>query len=89
MGEMRNAFNILVRKPEGKGPLRRPRCRWKYNIKMYLREVGYNSVHWIHLAQNRDKYQTLVNTVMNILVLLKTGNLTDRVTLPLKKYSAP
>jgi hypothetical protein len=54
MGEMRNAYNILVGKPEGKRPLGRPRHRWEYNNRMYLREIGWEGVDWMHLAQNRD-----------------------------------
>jgi hypothetical protein len=55
MGEKRNAYRILVGNPEGKKPLRRPRRRWVDNIKMDLREIGWNSVDWIHLAQGKDQ----------------------------------
>jgi hypothetical protein len=65
MGEMRNAYNILVGKSEGKRPLTRPRCRWEDNIRMYLRKIGWEGVDWMHLAQDRDQWQALVNTVMN------------------------
>jgi transposase len=68
MGERRNAYSILVGKPEGKRPLGRPRCRWVNNIKMYLREVGRDGRDWIDLAQDRDQWRTLVNTVMNLRV---------------------
>jgi hypothetical protein len=51
---MRNTYNILVGKAEGKSPLGRPRCRWEENIKMDLREIGWKGVDWIHLAQGRD-----------------------------------
>jgi hypothetical protein len=54
MGEMRNAYNILVGKPEGKRPLGRPRHRWESNIKMDLIETEFGGVDWINLAQNRD-----------------------------------
>jgi hypothetical protein len=54
MGEIRNAYRILVGKPEGKIPLGRPRRRWVDNIKMYLREIGWDGVDWIELAQDRD-----------------------------------
>jgi hypothetical protein len=50
MGETRNAYTILVGKPEGKRPLGRPRCRWVDNIKMDLREIGWNGRDWIELA---------------------------------------
>jgi hypothetical protein len=64
--EMRNVYKILVGKPEGKRPLRRPRHRWEDNIKMDLREIRFEGVDWIHLAQNRDHQQALVNMVMNL-----------------------
>jgi hypothetical protein len=65
---MGNAYNILVGKPEGKRPLRRPRHRGKDNIKMDIREIGSEGVDWINLAQDRNWWQTLVNMVMNIWV---------------------
>jgi hypothetical protein len=68
VGEMRNAYNILTGQPEGKRPLGIPRLRWKYNIKMDLREIGLEAVDWIHLAQNSDLWPTLVNTVLNFRV---------------------
>jgi hypothetical protein len=54
-----------VGKPEGKGPLRRPRRRWEDNIKMDLQEVGCGGMDWIYLAQDRDRWRALVNAVMN------------------------
>jgi hypothetical protein len=54
MGENRNACKMLVQKPEGKGPLGRPRRRWVDNIKMDLREIGRGGMDWIDLTQNRD-----------------------------------
>jgi hypothetical protein len=54
MGEERNAYRILVGKPEGTIPLRRPRRRWVDNIKIDLREIGWDSVEWINLAQDMD-----------------------------------
>jgi hypothetical protein len=54
MGETRNAYRLLVGKPEGKRPLGRPRCRWVDNIKMDLLEIGWGGVDWIGLAQDRD-----------------------------------
>jgi hypothetical protein len=68
MGEVRNAYNILVRKPEGRRPLGRPWRRWEDNIRLDLRITGWEGVDWIHLAQHRDHWRTLVNMVMNLLV---------------------
>jgi hypothetical protein len=68
MGETRNAYRILVGKPEGRRPLRRPRRRWVDNIKMDLGEIGWAGVDWIELAQDRDHWRALVNTVMNLRV---------------------
>jgi hypothetical protein len=62
MGEMRNAYRILVGKYDGKRPHGRPRHRWENNIKMGLREIRFGGVDWIHLAQDRDWCQALVNT---------------------------
>jgi hypothetical protein len=68
MGATRNAYRILVGKPEGRRPLGRPRRRWVDNIKMDLREIGWDDVDWIDLAQDRDHWRALVNTVMNLRV---------------------
>jgi len=57
-----------VGKPERKRPLRRPRRRWEDNIKMDLQEVGCGSMDWIELAEDRDRWRTVVNAVMNIWV---------------------
>jgi hypothetical protein len=65
MGEVRVAYNILVGRPEGRRPLG-PRRRLEDNIKMDLREIGFGDVDFIHLAQDRDMWQALVNTVMNL-----------------------
>jgi hypothetical protein len=68
MGEVRSAYNILVGRPEGRRPLGRPRRRWEDNIKMDLREIGFGDVDWIHLAQDRDRWRALVNTVTSLRV---------------------
>jgi hypothetical protein len=64
MREVRGAYNILVGRPEGRRPLGRPGRRWE-DIKMDLREIGFQDVDWIHWAQDRDRWRALVNTVMN------------------------
>jgi hypothetical protein len=66
MGETRNAYKILVGKPEGNRPLRRPRRRWEDNVRMGLRGIGWDGVNWMPLAQDRDQWRVLVNTVMNL-----------------------
>jgi hypothetical protein len=68
MGETRNAYRLLVGKPEGKRPLGRPRRRWVDNIKMDLGEIGWDGMDWIELAQDRDQWRAVVNTVMNVRV---------------------
>jgi hypothetical protein len=66
--ETRNAYRTLVGKPEGKRPLGKPKHRWVDNIKMDLREIGWDGIDLIDLAQDRDQWRTLVNTVMNLRV---------------------
>ena len=68
MGEERGAYRVLVGKPEGKRPLGRPRRRWVDNIRMDLQEVGCEYLNWIGLAQDRDRWRTLVSAVMNFRV---------------------
>jgi len=68
MGEERGVYGVLVGKPEGKKPLGRPRCRWVDNIRMDLQEMGFRYMDWIGLAQDRDKWRTLVSAVMNLRV---------------------
>ena len=68
MGEERGAYRVLVGKPEGKRPLGRPRHRWVDNIRMDLQEVGCGYVDWNGLAQDRDRWRTLVSAVMNLRV---------------------
>jgi hypothetical protein len=62
-------YKALMGKPEGKRPLGRPRRRWEGGIRMDLREIDWASVDWIQLAQDRDRWRALVNTVMNLRVL--------------------
>jgi hypothetical protein len=61
-------YRVLVGKPEGKRPLRRPRCRWEDNIKMDLQIMGCRGMDWIGLAQDRDRWWALVKAVMNLRV---------------------
>jgi hypothetical protein len=68
MGEKKNAYRILVGMSEGKRLLRRRRRRWMDNIKIDLREIEWDGMDWIDLAQNRDRWRAPVNTVMNLLV---------------------
>jgi hypothetical protein len=68
MGEKRNAYRILVGKPEGKRSLGRPRYRWVDNIKIDLGERGWDGMGWINLAQDRDHWRALVNMGMNLWV---------------------
>jgi cupin superfamily acireductone dioxygenase involved in methionine salvage len=62
-GREKNAYKIVVRKPEWKRPLGRPRHRYKENIETVVKEVGYEGVDWINLAQDRDQWQAFMNTV--------------------------
>ena len=74
MGEERGVCRVLVGKPEGRRPLGRPRRRWVDNIRMDLQEVGCGYMDWIRLAQNRDRWRTLVSAVMNLRVPWNAGN---------------
>jgi hypothetical protein len=65
----RNAYKVLMGKPEGKRPLGRPRRRWENGMRMDLREIGLGSVDWIQLAQDSDRWLALVNKVMNLRVM--------------------
>jgi hypothetical protein len=67
-GEKRNAYRIFVGEPEGKRPLGRPRRRWVDNIKMDLRDIGWDGMDWFDLAQDREQWRSLVNAVMNLRV---------------------
>jgi hypothetical protein len=67
-GEKRNAYRLLVGKPEGRRPLGRPRRRWWDNIRMDLEEVGWVDVDCVGLAQDRDRWRALVNSVLNLRV---------------------
>ena len=68
MEQSRNAYRVLVGKPEGKRPLGRPRHRWENNINMDLREVGCVPGDWIDFAEDRDQWRAYVRAVMNLRV---------------------
>jgi hypothetical protein len=68
MGKKRNAYRLLVGKPEGKRPQGRPRLRWVDNIRMDLGEVGWGDVDWIGLVQDRKRWRALVNSALNLRV---------------------
>jgi hypothetical protein len=68
VGENRNAYRILVGKPKEKRPLGRPRRRWEDEIKKDLKGIEWGGMEWIDLAQDRDRWRALVNTVMNLRV---------------------
>jgi len=68
MGEEMEVYRVLVGKPEGRRPLERPRRRWVDNIRTDLQKVGCGYMDWIGLAQDRDRWRTLVNAVMNLRV---------------------
>jgi hypothetical protein len=67
-GAKRNAYRILNRNPEGKRSVGRPRLRWVDNIKMELTEIGWGGMDWIDVAQDREEWRALVNTVMELRV---------------------
>jgi hypothetical protein len=62
-------YKVLMGEPEGKRPLGRPRRIWENGIRMDLREIGWWSVDWVQLAQDGNRWRSLVNTVMNLLIL--------------------
>jgi hypothetical protein len=70
-----------VGNPEGKRPLGRPRRRWVDNIKMVVREIGWDVMDWIDLAQDRDQWMALVNTVMNLRVSYNYGKFLSSCTI--------
>ena len=77
MGEGRGVHRVLVGKPEGKRPLGKPRRRWEDNVTMDLQEEGGGG-DWMELAQDRDRWRALVNTVMNLRVPSNAGNFLTR-----------
>ena len=66
IGEERGAYRVLVGKTEGRRPLGRPSCKWVDNIRMDLQEVGCGYTDWTGLAQDRDRWRTLLSAVMHL-----------------------
>jgi hypothetical protein len=82
MRKGRCVYRVLVERPEGKRPLRRPRRRWENNIKMDLGEIGIDGANWIQLAQDRVQWWASVKTVMNLRFNKEAGYfLTSLVTI--------
>jgi hypothetical protein len=81
MEAKRNAYRILVGKPEGKRPSGRPRHRWVDHVKMDLREIESRGMDWINLARDRHQWRALVNTVMNLRVPLNAGKFLSGCTI--------
>jgi hypothetical protein len=81
MSEKRNTYRILLGKPEGKRPLGSQRRRWVDNIKMDLKEIECDSVDWMHIAQCRDRWRALVNTILNLRVPLNAGKFLSGCTI--------
>jgi hypothetical protein len=77
MGEKRNAYRLLMGKPEGKRPLGWPRRRWVDNIRMDLGEVGWGYVDWIGLAKDKNRWRAVVNSVLNFRVPWNAGKLSS------------
>jgi hypothetical protein len=79
LGERRDAYEVMIGKPEVKRTHRRLRCRREDNIKMYLQEIGWESVDWIGVAQDWDKWWVVVNKVLNIWVVLNAGDFFEQL----------
>jgi hypothetical protein len=81
-GEDRGVHRLLVGKPEGNRPLRRPRRRWENNIKMDLQEVGGGRGDWMELAQDRDRWRALVGTLLGLWIGSLFLRLWDKLCVP-------
>jgi hypothetical protein len=90
MGEGRGVCRVLVRRPEGKRPLGRPRHMWEDNIRMDLREIGIDGANWTPLAQDRVQLRAFVNMVMNLRLHKESRLLLDKLSINfLKEHPAP
>jgi hypothetical protein len=91
IGEKRNGYRLLVGKPEGKRPLGRPRRGWVANIRINLGETGWGGVDWIGLAQDRNRWRAILNSVLNLRGSIKCSETIDwpNIWCPLKQCSAP
>jgi hypothetical protein len=79
MGKQRNAYRVLMEKPEGRRPLGRPRHRWEDNIKMDLKDIRWEGLDWIRLSEDRaSSERAVLNTVVNIWVVYNEGNFLTR-----------
>jgi hypothetical protein len=90
-GLKRNAYRLLVGKPDGRRSLGRPRRRWVDNIRMEFLELGCGDVDWIGLAQDRNRWRALVNSLLNFRVSIKCWETIECPNnwWPLEWYSAP
>jgi hypothetical protein len=90
MGEKRNAYRLFLGKADLRRPLGRPRRRWVDNIRMDLGQVGWGDVEWIGLAQDRDRWRALVNSVLNLWVPRNAGKLSSvQITRNLSNSAQP
>jgi hypothetical protein len=80
MGEKRDAYRLLIGKPEGERPLGRPRRRCVDNIRMDLGDIGWGGMEWIGLAQDKDKWRALVNSAVNLGFRKNAGKLSSGFT---------
>jgi hypothetical protein len=81
MEDKRNAYRILVGKPERKRTIGRPTHRWVDNIKIDFKEIGWDGMDWINLVQDRDQWRTLVNAVMNLRIPKNAGKFLSSCTI--------
>jgi hypothetical protein len=71
MAKKRNSYRVLVEKPEGMKPLGKPSCRWEDNVKVDFKKIGWGVMDWIDLAQDMDQWMALMNTILNLRLILE------------------